>query len=193
MYESLDMETMRQWRLHPLLKYIQFPEVLNKEHNVNYLAHIIYPESVPMSAKDICLIIYRQIVNGDIKRFPKNFFAGPKSMDQACICLKYAIDNFLSFTSSEELYDFFGTPQCLRFLRDYKLNICLKEQFDAPITAVHLIVPPIQSEEFLFQYYRFWQIFNEQLRLEEEVRGKKPVYEHKEIAKEDAKYVQPIY
>lgn len=190
LYESLTMDVLKHWRLAGLLKYIVFPDELNKEKNIGFLAHMIYPNEVKITERDICMSVYSRVCNGEMKKYPKDFFHSNESLNYICFCLKYAIENYTNFKSTEEMYDFFGTASCLKFLRTYKLSTYIKEQFEAPIVAFYLIVPDEQDIPFLFQYYRFWQIFNEHRRQEEESRGKKAVHQHTEISKEDKKYVQ---
>lgn len=190
MYLSLTTDILKQWKLYSLLKYVKFPEELNKDKNIGYLAHMIYPQQVPISSKDICMMVYQQIESGELKKYPKGFFAGSLGMNRVCYCLKYAIDNNLNFTSIEDMYEFFGTDRCLNFLRESHLGTYVRDLFDAPITAFYLIVPEEQNIPFLFQYYRFWQVFNEHRRQESEYRGKKAVHTHTEVPKEDTKYVQ---
>lgn len=189
-YESMTMDVMKQWKLSGYLRYIEFPPELNKEKNLGYIAHILYPKVIDITDKDICTIVYEQVLSGELKKFPKKFFGESQNMKRACFCLKYAIDNFTNFNNIEQLYDFFGTDECLNFLRTYRIQTYIKTLFDAPITAFYLIAPPDQDIPFLFHYYRFWQIYNDQRREETESRGKKAVHEHAEISEEAKKYVQ---
>lgn len=190
MYDSITMDILKHWRLAGLLTFIEFPEELNKEKNLGYLAHLIYPNEVKITKRDICMSVYQRVCSGEMTKHPKDFFHSNESLNYICFCLKYAIENFTNFKNTVEMYDFFGTQVCLKFLRTYKLAAYIKEQFEAPIVAFYLIVPEEQDIPFLFQYYRFWQIFNEYRRQEEESRGKKAVHKHTMITKEDKKYVQ---
>jgi hypothetical protein len=190
MYLSLTPEVLRHWKLYSLLKFVKFPEELNKDKNIGYLAHMIYPKQVPFSNKDLCMMVYQRIESGDLKKYPKGFFSGSQGMNRVCYCLKYAIDNHLNFSAIEEMYEYFGSERCLGFLREHNLWTYMRDLFDAPITAFYLVVPEEQNIPFLFQYYRFWQVFDEHRRQENECRGKKAVHEHIEVPKEDKKYVQ---
>ena len=190
MYESISMDILKQWKLTGYLTHIEFPPELNKERNLWYLAHMIYPDVIHVSDKEICLSVYRQVLSGEIKKFPKKFFSDSRNMKRACVCLKYAIDNYTNFNNVEALYDFFGSSECLKFLSTYRLDMYIRNIFDSPITALYLIVPPDQDLPFLFHYYRFWQIFEDERRRELEVRGKKAVHPHAAINEEDRKYVQ---
>lgn len=189
-FDSLSMSVLKEWKLANLLKHIKYPPELNQERNIGYIAHLIYPAQVPINDKDVCLMVYKQLLDGDIKKFPKGFFTTSQGMNRVCYCLKYAIDHYLNFTSIDEMYEFFGTERCLKFLRDYRLNPYLKDLFDAPITVLFVMTPQEQSDPFLFNVYRFWQIFNEYRRRDEECRGKRPIHKHVKVDKEDIKHVQ---
>lgn len=127
-------------------------------------------------------------------KFPKGFFNDKDGMAKACICLKYAIENYLQaidpMTTPEEMYKFFGTGDCLKFLRTCKLGPYIADIFDAPVTALHLLLPDEQEREFLFNYYRFWQIYDDNERKKIENRGAKGKREQDKPTEEDKKYVQ---
>lgn len=159
MYASLTIDVMNKWRLTPLLKYVQFPIDLNKEKYIRYLAHMIYPETIHCTEADICLEVYQRALEDRNRKMPKDFFRGPRAMDYICYCLRYLIDNYANFKSPEEAYEFFGTTKCLRFLRKYKLNSYIKEQFEAPIVPFYALCPKEQQIPLLFHYYRFWTVF----------------------------------
>ena len=134
-------------------------------------------------------MVYEQLLNDEIKRFPKKFFLTSRGMHRICVCLKYAIDHYTNFKTVDEMYDFFGTGQSTPFLRNYRLSPHIKDLFDTPITAVHILTPEEQRNHFLFQYYRFQQLYEEHIA-PEETRGAKPIYYHADLSKEEQRHVQ---
>lgn len=193
LYESLSLGILKEWKLANLLKYVIFPPELNVERNAGYIARLIYPDKINFNDKDICLSVYKRLLDGEIKKFPKGFFATENGVNRVCYCLKYAIDNYQNFTSIDDVYRYFGTDRCLKFLRDFRLSVYIKDKFDAPVTAVHCLLPAEQNDPFLFNVYRFWQIYNEYERQETEHRGMRAIHKHAKIGKEDIKYVQPNF
>lgn len=188
--DCLTIDILKKWKLTGYLKYIQYPDDLHKERNLWYIAHLIYPQQIPVNDKDICVRIYSQLLSGQVQKFPKGFFSGASRMNRVCYCLDYAIDHYTNFKSVEEMYEFFGTPLCVKFLRQYNLYSYMRETFETPVVALYLILPKEQDIPFLFQYYRFWQAFNEAVRKEGETRGAKAKFKHRELDKEATKYVQ---
>ena len=190
MRDSMTMEILRQWRLAGYLRFIVFPDELKKESNLWYLAHLAYPHRIPASDKDVCLRVYKQLMNGELQKFPKGFFSGSNSMNRVCYCLNYAIDHYTSFTSIEDMYSFFGTARCIQSLREWKLYTQVRDLFEVPIVAMYLMTNDEQDIPFLFQYYRFWQVYAENERQESETRGRHSGYVQAPVDKEALKYVQ---
>lgn len=185
----LSVEIMKEWKIKQLLRYIRFPQDLHKEADMFYIAHLIYPDIIKINRQDIYLSVYRRVLSKDLKKYPKDYFSGNYAANKACACLKYAIENFHPFTSLEEMYRFFGTRKCLKFLREYKLAIGSKGLFDAHIEMLYLALPPSQQIPFLFQFYRFNQMFDENKRKKGERRGKKATHTYKrkyEVAEQNS-------
>lgn len=191
MRDSMTMDIIRQWKLAGYLRdFITFPPEFRKEANLWYLAHLLYPNIISASDRDVCIRVYCRLLDKEIQKFPKGFFSGPTAMNRVCYCLNYAIDNFTNFTSVEEMYDFFGSEECIAELKRWRLYTYVRDLFDAPIVPIYMMANDEQERPYLFQYYRFWQIVEENRRAATEKRGKPAVHRHAKLSKEDTKYVQ---
>ena len=187
---SLTMDVLKKWRLHYLLRHVRFRPEVDPEEDLGHIASMIYPDIIRVDDREICISVYERLLRGDIKKFPKDFFSGREGMNRVSFCLKYAIDNSQNFTSVDEMYRFFGTNECLKFLRESRLAVHIKELFDAPITAFYRLTNGEQDDPFLFNVYRFWQIYEAHQKQDSESRGRAAYHKHAKIETEDIKREQ---
>lgn len=194
MYERITYDMLKEWGLSSQLRYITFPPELDPKRDVFYLAHLIYPKVIVFHVQDTCLHVYKDLLAKRISKYPKGFFENSTGYEKICYCLRYAIEqsNVINNTCVEDMYRFFGTKDCLKFLRDYRLAIPIRTLFDSPVTAFHMLVPPEQDNEFVFQLYRYNWILENNVRMESERRGKKAVRPHSEHSRKDDAYANPV-
>ena len=69
---------LKMLKLEALLKYITFPSVIQieEDRDLFYLAVKLYPKKIKYNEKDLILRVYKRVLKGDMKRFPKQFLAG---------------------------------------------------------------------------------------------------------------------
>lgn len=156
--DKLTRERIKEWGLHNVFVLIEFPIELDKNNDLFYIACLAYPNVAMLSEYDRYATIYKRILTGQLGRFPKNFFEGPEARSKVCACVKYAIENYHPFKNIEEAYKFFGTNECLRFLRDVKLTPIINGIFDCNVEIIHEILLPNERNNFLFLYYRTKQL-----------------------------------
>lgn len=193
-YISLSVDVLRKWHLIELLKYINFPEDLDRHKDLFYIAILMYPNKFKFNRAKFCMTLYERVLSGELKKFPKDYFGDSYAINKACICLKYAIEDYGIFSSVEDMYRFFSTPESHTFLRNYKIFTPIHNLFASPVTAFHLTLSNEQENNFLFQFYRMAYIYNEHQRLLSEKRGRKAVREHTQAStRADDEYVQPDF
>lgn len=165
MRDHLSPEVLKKWKLSSAMKYIRFPEDIKFLKNKwRYIAHMIYPHIVKFDKKEAYIEVYKKVLNSKRGGFPQNFFAAGNGREKVCACLRYAIENNLSFTSVDEMYDYFGSVNCKKFLRETaKLSVHIKMLFDCNIDAMHQMLPPSQQDNFKHQLLRFHQMLNEKI------------------------------
>ncbi len=155
MRDCLTLEIMNMLKLKPLLRYISFPPELNPKKDLFYIAWKLYPKQITYSTKQLILDVYKDVLSGKLKRFPKEFFTGAKGFLRASICLQYFIENFAPKEDVPHLYKYFAGPKISNDLKQYKLNIVCKDNFDSPIEYLHFSLPKEQKDESLYHFFSF--------------------------------------
>jgi len=171
----LDVRTLKEWNLDIIAKKVRSPPELDFYDDTYYIVKKIYPNEIHLSARDVYLKTYRRVLEDEKKwKFPKGYFTDISGKSKACLFLRYAIENNLSFTCVEDMYHFFGTKQCIQFLKDYKLDIPRRTLFTTPVEFFDCILPPEQRNPLMFLYYHLWSLSEEKERAENEKRGRRP-------------------
>lgn len=173
--DHLTVRRLADWKLRTMLDYISFPEGMSKtrDSDLYYISCLAYPNLNLTSTEDFILTIYKKILDGTSEKFPKHFFDGFNGPYRASVCLQYAISHFRPFKSKSEMYDFFGTRKCLSFMRKVKLLPSAKNTYDCLAEMLHNGLGYSDKSEYLFLYYRLFQILEESERVERETRGRK--------------------
>lgn len=187
---SLTTDILKKWHLFYLMRHIRFRPEVDPMQDTGYIACLLYPDLIKVDDRAVCIAVYERLLSGEIKKFPKDFFSGREGMNRVSYCLKYAIDNYTNFTSVQDMYHFFGTNECTKSLREWRLATHIKELYDSPVTAFHRITSGEQEDPFLFNVYRFWQVYNARLKQDEESRGRRAKHKHASIEKEDLRHAQ---
>ncbi|MDR0287529.1 MAG: hypothetical protein LBI03_07500 [Clostridiales bacterium] len=160
--DCLTMEVIDRLRLSSIIKYIIFPVELDNTKDLFYIAWKLYPGTVHFSEKDLILRVYKNLLEKKIQKYPKEFFDGRYGSIRAQVCLRFLIEQFLPFSSIEELYKYFSTQKCVKVLRIYKLIAACRDLFDTPVEYLHKSLPKEQQNQFLYRYYDFVLRIDEQ-------------------------------
>ena len=155
--DNLSWDVLKEWHLDRMAEAISYPKDLDRSLDTFYIVHKIWPEAVPMNAQDIYIQIYRRLVlpmDNSISKYPKGFFSGKAGMNKACACLKYALENFKSFKTIQEMYEFFGNKkEANAFFRKYKLSLPAITFFTSPVEYLDYTLHESQRDAFLAQYF----------------------------------------
>lgn len=158
--DNLNYDVLREWYLDEVVKYITFPNDLEK-NDLFYIVHIIWPKAVTVNAQDVYLQVYRRIllqIDGHKAKFPKGYFSGTNGINKACACLKYAIENYKHFTTVDEMYTFFGdAKKSVAFLKEYRLHLAARQLFSSNTEYLDYTLHPSQKNKFLFYYFNLWE------------------------------------
>lgn len=155
MRDHFTKEVAIQMKLEPLMKYIDFPPELDRDHDYYYLAMYLYPNVIKIDLKDLVLRTYKDVLSGRLCKFPKEYLSGTQGMMRACLCLQYMISHHLSFSSVKDMYKYFSEPSGSKILKQYRLNNICNEIFEHPIDYLHEALPAKQKDEYWYHYYRF--------------------------------------
>ena len=148
----LSKDVMERLKLLPLIKYIHFPEEYDETKDFYYIVSLIYP-SKRISLEDQVVHTYQRILDGSVVKYPKDYFIGTDGLVRAGICLQYAINHGLSFTTKNDLYYFFASEDAPKFLRKWKLQTICKQAFDSPVEYLHFSLPEKEKVHIYYEYY----------------------------------------
>lgn len=175
-----------QMKLEPLMKYIDFPVEVNRDTDYYVLASMIYPYTIKIDTKELVLRTYKDVLKEKICKFPKEYLSGADGMIRAGICLQYMLNQYFSFNSTKELYQFFTESAGIKALKDYRLNNISSEIFEIPIDYLHESLPDVQKDEFWYHYFRFQamvKLYEKQERKKE--KALKKLQEKEDLSKDE--------
>ena len=160
----LNMKIIEDMKLKPLHAYIRFPAELDKNEDLFYIAHLMYPNRIKYRTKDLVINAYKQILRGKKSKFMKNYMSGTKGYINACICFQYMMEQFLQFSTIKEAYEYFASPKGAKTLKEYRLVSVCNDMFENPLEYFHTALPESQKDEFWYKYHVFNKHNNSQIR-----------------------------
>lgn len=150
----MDSKLMAKLHLLDLMKYIDYPIEYNKSKDYFYLASLVFRSS-KLTMRDKTIHTYEKVLAGEQSKYPKDYFSGSDGYVRAGICLQYMINNYIVFSSINELYSIFSTEEGYVYLKKYKLMSACKEIFDTPVDFLHFALPYTQKNNLYMNYYKF--------------------------------------
>lgn len=143
--EKLTMDHLKEHQLVCILKYIDKPvEFLDDE--VTHLVYFAYPDLKMPTDEELALKVYKDLLAGKRKTFPKNYFLnGNLGEKRAVVCFKYLCEELLKL-NKEDIPKVFNGTQSLKILAEYKLKIIMNILF---LSVVDLLETAYPGE---FQY-----------------------------------------
>lgn len=159
----LNMDILKIMKLDTIVRFIRFPAELNLEKDLFYIAHLLYPKRVKFNSRELILRTYKEVLDGILYKFPKEYLSGSMGVTRACICFQYMASQFLPFNNVEEMYKFFSTTNGVKALKKYRLYAICTDIFDYPIDFLHESLSSSQKNEFFYHYYKFNIINREQI------------------------------
>lgn len=165
-YNGLNGKVIDLLRLRHLVKFVSFPPEFDPDKDFYYIVSKIYPDKIKINIKKRTLIMYQQILSGKIKKFPKRFVEGRDGEMRAIFCLKYAIRNYGTFESTEDLYRAFSDSAGIEFLKKVKLYLPCTTLFDYPIDFLHATFSKDEQayNQFIYSMYKFRAYDRQQTR-----------------------------
>lgn len=142
-------------KLDQMIKYIAFPSDVSKD-DTDYILYLLYPKYVNYDVQKYTLRIYEDVMNNN-GRYPKDYMYGYLGMLRAKICLQHAINKNCIFQSIDEMYKFFSSKACVKYLKHNKLYQLYINFYETPLEYMHDSIPTSVKNEFLFHNYMFMQ------------------------------------
>lgn len=178
-------------KLNQMVSYIDFPSDVTRD-DTEYILHLLYPRQVDYEIRKYTLRVYDDVMAGK-RRYPKDYMYGSLGMTRAKICLQHVLRNTKLFKTPDELYKFFITPECLRYLKKNKLYQLYISFYDTPLEYMYDSIPSSLKNEFLFHNYMFESLYEKEKAKTGAKTGSKegskegPKTEPKEGSKESSK------
>ena len=91
----------------------------------------------------------------DEGRYPKDYMYGYLGMLRAKICLQYSINQNCVFKSADDLYAFFASKECIKYLKANKLYQLYVSFYTSPLEYMHDSMPSNIKNDFLYHNYMF--------------------------------------
>lgn len=153
-----DSSVIKQYKLKTVYAKVIFPSELDKRTDYFYLAVLFYPNKVNISEEEITIRIFEDVMQGRMKRFPKNFFVGTKGNDKLALCLKHLLEVTSAFDDVTDIYKFINSKDGVRLLIDNKLYKYIIANFVTVNNAITYALPQTQSNELLSNYYNIKEL-----------------------------------
>ena len=157
--QRMTMELMEKLHLKELLKYVEYPVEFDKETSFFYLVSIIYLHK-EIGRKTRIIHLYNQICQNDDVKFPKAYFDGADGIARACICLRYAINQNLTFPSINDMYSYFASQEGYLFLKDHALLPPCQLLFETPVDYLHEAAPDHLKSNIYRSIYKCYYMLN---------------------------------
>lgn len=124
---KITFDTLKQWKLVCLLKYVENYKPIEHEYNRRYVKHLIYyayPELPQPSLKERVITTYKEVLSGKRNCFPKNYFRDKYGEERAKICFEYLWQEILKINFNQIPEVFLKDNETgLKLLQKYKLKI----------------------------------------------------------------------
>ena len=126
--EMFDADLVNKYQLDCILKYVDKP-VEYLDENMQHLVYFAYPELPKPTTKDLAIMVYRDVLEGRRKTFPKNYFlGGPVGEERAVYCFRYLCEDILKL-DKKQIVETFLPSSGLQVLAKYKLKIIMNILF----------------------------------------------------------------
>ena len=117
---------------------------------------MIFPGKITYDEDDQTLEVYRRVLEGEIPKYPRNFFVRKGSI-KLCVMLMQYISTHMIADGPEDLYRIFSDHgEGNRILREAKLYPACRKFFKSPLEFVHtMLTHTKQANPLLYNYYSF--------------------------------------
>lgn len=162
---NLNYEILKKLKLTELIPLIIHPPEIILERDIFFIINRIFPGLREYDFREIVINVYKKILSEESGRFPKGFFEGEEGELRAGLCLQYAISQEKVFSSLEEAYKFFASPEANAFLKRMRLTGPLMTLYSTPLDYFYQMVSKEDQSEFLYHYARFNRALGEIIKV----------------------------
>lgn len=152
--KKFDDYIIREMNLYKIMSYIDFPTEVPFA-DPRYVLSLLYPHRVHMNQEKLIEDIYKEVLEGNGKQFPREYFAGGLGFKRFCFCIKFLLENYKPFTELEEIYNFFDSAAGKKFLYDYRLKVPADQFSINMLDVVKYITQDEPDCELIYDYILF--------------------------------------
>lgn len=141
----MTVKALTEEKLDALLRYVEkSPE--QSEEDASHLLYFAYPDLPKPSLYEVVTKVYREVLEGKRKNFPRQYFVDPElGEERAIICFRYLCEEVLHLKPQVVSLYFEGRSNAL--LRKYKLKILLNVVYDSFHDLLEAAYPSVQEKE----------------------------------------------
>lgn len=155
----LNEDILKIMCLDKIYTYLPFPVDIRPNVDYWYVAHMLYPDEIPYNEEERVINTYKLMLagkgDGGLYRFPRHYFDNEIGRKRAFICLRFFIDRFCYFRSTEEMYQYFSSEAAEKELDAYALKLVWRQVFGSPVVYLNEMLSEDERNDFLFHYYEF--------------------------------------
>lgn len=152
--DCLDQNYIKLLKLDTLINRLSCPPEVDRRREFYYVAWNLYPSTINVTPEGLIAKLYKEVVTGDIPKYPKGYFEGNDGRLRAKILFKTMANEYLPrFANKEELYAFFASNRGSTCLNNYKLGVPLREYYDSPLDYLHDALSERQKDWDLYEKY----------------------------------------
>lgn len=152
-------EVMQKLKLDKACKYIQFPRDLSPNSDYWWIIYKAFPTQVSYEPYQRVLNMYKRLLKGEIKHFPRNVFDGTEGAEYLNSLLHYFISENIPANTVEDLYDAFGhSANIVKELKKAKLFYAYKNKFYSPLDWLHSSLED-ESNSLYYHYQQYMDVF----------------------------------
>lgn len=152
---KFDDSILKRFNLYPVLDYIEYPDEIEK-YDTYYILSLLYPKKIRLNYEDIVKNTLDKVFSGERSQFPRDYFAGALGFKRFCYCIKFIVEENLTFTSISEIYDFFDNAIKKRdTLLTSRLRIPIYHYKIDLYEVIYTITKDYEDAELWYSYYCF--------------------------------------
>ena len=155
-FACFDQTIVEQYNLQKMIDIIEYPTNVPKG-DLEYVLGLIYPD-MNINYVDMTIKVYEQVINKEIKQFPRAFFDKDKSayaLLRFRICLKHIVESFHPVKDVDEMYSFFLSPKGQKVLDQYRLKTPIRFYKIDLIEQIYELTKKEKHAKLYNLYYRF--------------------------------------
>lgn len=152
--KKFDEYMIQEMKLLKIMAYIDFPTEV-PFGNAKYVLSLLYPNRVKMNQEKLIEDIYKEVLEGDGKQFPREYFAGGVGFKRFCYCIKFLLENYMPFNEIEDIYTFLDSPQGKKFLCRYRLKVPADQFAINMLDVVRYITKEEEDSDLVFHYIQW--------------------------------------